>query len=544
MERAAASVDPYEIIESSHDAFVAIDAAGEIIAWNARAEELFGWPSAIAIGRPLARTIIPARLRAHHERGLERFLQTGEEHVLNRRLEMTAVHRDGSEIPVDMTITPLRVGDALRFNAFISDATAARRAERHRDAQHGVVLALAQAADVASALAGALAAIGTGLHWDVAAFWSADRGGGVMRCDQVWHAEGRAFEAFATATRELELAPGSGVPGRVWQSGQAVWLENLQRERELPRALPSARAELLTAVCVPVCSDGELVGALELFSTQARRREGELLAILDAIGSQLGQFVARKRAEAESDRVKSEFFALVSHELRTPLTSIMGYLELLRDEVELPPDARHFVEVVDRNAERLHQLVGDVLFVTQLEAGKFALQVGPVAFSDLVKAGVEDIRPRAAAAGIDLRATVDAVPPLEADRDRLNQLLDHLLSNALKFTPPGGEVEVTLARGADAILLTVRDTGIGIAEDEQQHLFERFFRSAEATARAVAGAGLGLTVCKAIVDSHGGEIGVTSEAGAGTTVWVRLPEHPAVAGSLQTPEALEARGRL
>ncbi|HUR84742.1 MAG TPA: ATP-binding protein [Solirubrobacteraceae bacterium] len=526
----AAPIDPYEIIESSHDAFVSIDAKGTIIAWNRTAEELFGWPAAVAIGRPLARTIIPPALRAHHQRGLERFVQTGEPHVLKRRLEMMALHRDGSEIPVDMTITPLRAGEEIRFNAFISDATAARRAERHRDAQHGVVLALAQASDVPSALAGALDAIGAGLDWDVAAFWSADRSGSVMRCDQVWHADGDALAQFAAATRELEVAPGFGLPGRVWEQRHALWIENLQRERELPRRLPSARAELLTAVCVPVSSDGELVGALELFSTHARRREPELLAILDAIGSQIGQFVARKRAEAESDRVKSEFFALVSHELRTPLTSIMGYLELLRDEVELGADARRFVEVVDRNAERLLALVGDVLFVTQMEAGKFALHVGPVAFNELVTAAVDVARPSADAAGIDLRSTIDAVPPLEADRDRLNQLLDHLVSNALKFTPPGGEIEVTLARGADAILLTVRDTGIGIAEDEQEHLFERFFRATEATARAVAGAGLGLTVCKAIVDFHGGEIGVTSRPGVGTTVWVRLPAHPAVVG--------------
>ena len=202
----------------------------------------------------------------------------------------------------------------------------------------------------------------------------------------------------------------------------------------------------------------------------------------------------------------------------------------MRDEVELDADAQHFVDVVDRNAERLLALVGDVLIVTQMEAGKFALDVGPVAFDELVAAAVDDARPKALAAGIDVRATIDPLPPLEADRDRLNQLLEHLVSNALKFTPPGGEVEVTLARGAGTVVLTVRDTGIGIAQEEQEHLFELFYRTTEATAVAVAGAGLGLTVCKAIVESHGGEIAVSSRAGAGTTVCIRLPEHPAVAG--------------
>jgi PAS domain S-box-containing protein len=516
------------VIESAHDAFVSIDVDDTIIAWNARAEELFGWPAPIAIGRSLARTIIPPAARALHQRGIERFLATGEDRVFNRRLERTALHRDGSEIPVDITITPLRVGDTYRFNAFISDATASRRAIRHREAQHGVVLALAQAASVDHALAGALEAIGSELGWELAAFWSAGRGGRVLHCEQVWHAGGGGLAHFADASRGLELASGEGLPGRSWGEDRAIWLENLQRERELPRLLAASRAQLLTAVSVPVRCEGELVGALEVFSTQSRHREPDLLSILEAIGAQLGQFIERKRAEAESDRVKSEFFALISHELRTPLTAIMGYVELLRDEVELDADGRHFVEVVDRNAERLLGLIGDVLFVTQLEAGRFELQAGPVAFDEVVQAAVDVALMRAQAGAIDLRTSLDPIPPLLADRDRLHQLVDHLIANALKFTPPGGEVDVGLEREGTSVVLTVRDTGIGIAEDEQEHLFERFFRTTAATERAVAGAGLGLTVCKAIAEGHGGEISVTSRAGAGTTVRVRLPAHPVV----------------
>jgi PAS domain S-box-containing protein len=516
------------VIESAHDAFASFDADGTIVAWNARAEALFGWPAAVAIGRKLSRTIIPPARRALHERALEQFIATGEGALLNRRLELTALHRDGSEIPVEMTITPLRLGDTYRFNACITDTTEALRAIRHREAQHGVVLALAQASSVEHALAGALEAIGRELDWELAAFWSADRAGGVLRCEQVWHAGGHGLAEFAVASRSLELAGDDGLPGRVRAEGRAIWLDGLQRQRDLVRRVAAARAQLRTAVCVPVRCEGELVGIVEIFSTHARRSEGDLLATLDAIGAQLGQFVERKRAEAESERVKSEFFALVSHELRTPLTAIMGYLELLRDEVELDAEARGFVDVIDRNAERLLGLVGDVLFVTQLEAGRFELQSGPVAFGDLVQAAVDVARPRALAGGIELRTALDAVPPLLADRDRLHQMLDHLVSNALKFTPPGGEVEVALARDREAVVLTVRDTGIGIAEAEQERLFERFYRSAEATERAVAGAGLGLTVCKAIVESHGGSIGVTSRGGAGTTVRVVLPAHPAV----------------
>ena len=518
------------VLATSHDAFISIDAAGRITAWNARAEAMFGWPAAIAQGRSLARTIIPPALRAAHNEGLRRFLETGDGRVFNKRLELTALHRDGTEFPVDMTITPLRLGGTYSFNAFITDATAARRAARHREAQHDVVLSLAEAATVRSALAGALEALGRDLDWDVATFWSADRDGRTLRCEGVWHTAGPGLDAFATATRELVLGPGDGIPGRAWAHGAAIWIENLQRDRELPRRTVAARAGLLSAVCVPVRCEGELVGALELLSTQTRRRERDLLAMLDATASQLGQFVERKRAEAESDRLKGEFFALVSHELRTPLTSIMGYVELLRDEAGLSGELRHFVDVIDRNAARLQQLLGDVLFVTQVEAGRFELQLDPITFNELVKAAVDHAQPQAQLGEITVRTSLAPIPPLLADRDRLHQLVDHLVSNALKFTPPGGEVDVELERdGADGVVLRVRDTGIGIAEDEQERLFERFYRTSEATARAVAGAGLGLTVCKAIVEAHGGRIGVASRPGAGTTVSVHLPAHPATA---------------
>ena len=516
------------VLATSHDGYIAIDAEGRITAWNARAEDMFGWPAAIATGRSLARTIIPPPLRAAHTSAIQRFLETGEGRVFNRRLELTALHRDGTEFPIDMTITPLRLGDTYSFHAFITDATARRRAARHREAQHGVVVSLAEAATMQSALAGALEALATGLEWEVASFWSASRDGAALRCEGVWHAGGPALDEFAEATRALALGPGEGLPGRAWAQNSAIWVENVQRDRKLTRRTVAARAELLTGVCVPVRCEGELVGALELFSTRTRRRERDLLAMLDATASQLGQFVERKRAEAESDRLKGEFFALVSHELRTPLTSIMGYVELLREEHGLEPDARHFVEVIDRNAARLQQLLGDVLFVTQVEAGRFDLQPGPVAFNELVEAAVDHAAPQAQTGEITVRTALAPVPPLLADRDRLHQLLDHLVSNALKFTPPGGEVDVELAReGDDGVVLTIRDTGIGIAEHEQDRLFERFYRTSEATARAVAGAGLGLTVCKAIVDAHGGRIAVTSRAGAGTTVRVHLPAHPA-----------------
>lgn len=253
--------------------------------------------------------------------------------------------------------------------------------------------------------------------------------------------------------------------------------------------------------------------------------------VFDDSGERMGRLVVLRdvTSERESERVKDEFFALVSHELRTPLTSIIGYLELVRDdEDELTADTKRFLEVVDRNAKRLLRLVGDMLFVAQVDAGRLSLERGPVDLAQIVADAVEAARPAAARGGVSLRLEAGSVGPVDGDRDRLGQLVDNLVSNALKFTPEGGEVVVRLADGgAGSALVDVRDNGMGIPDAEQQHLFERFFRSASAASRAVPGAGLGLTIVKTIVEAHDGRVTLQSTENVGTTVRVTLPLDPA-----------------
>jgi signal transduction histidine kinase len=225
----------------------------------------------------------------------------------------------------------------------------------------------------------------------------------------------------------------------------------------------------------------------------------------------------------ELDRLKDDFVSLVSHELRTPLTSIRGYIELLLEDLEPSETSRRrYLEVVDRNSLRLLELVSDLLFLAQVEAGKLAIEREPVDLGLVVEECVEASAPAADAKGIALTAHVGRVPKLDGDSARLAQMLDNLVSNALKFTPKGGRVDVRLSAAGSSALLEVEDTGVGIPEGEQGRLFERFFRSSTATENAIPGTGLGLTITKAIVERHGGSIEVESSEN-GTVVCVSLP---------------------
>jgi signal transduction histidine kinase len=245
----------------------------------------------------------------------------------------------------------------------------------------------------------------------------------------------------------------------------------------------------------------------------------------------LGRFVVLSdvTARREAERMKDEFSALVSHELRTPLTSIIGYLELLRDEAEGDADdpaaaqRAQFLNVVDRNARRLLRLVGDLLFVAQVEAGKLSLEEEHVDLETVAKESVEAAAPRAADGGVELTLDAGPVPLVRGDRDRLAQALDNLVSNAIKFTPEGGRVVVRLFQHEDRAVLEVADTGIGISQPDLQRLFQRFFRTQRATSAAIPGFGLGLTIAQAIVHGHDGQISVQSLDGQGTTFRIELP---------------------
>jgi signal transduction histidine kinase len=250
--------------------------------------------------------------------------------------------------------------------------------------------------------------------------------------------------------------------------------------------------------------------------------EQEARAIAEAAQRDLSAQNERLR---ELDRLKDEFIALVSHELRTPLTSIRGYTELLLDGEagNLTDEQRRFLGVVERNSHRLLHLVGDLLFLAQVEAGKLVLDVGALDLSAVASESVETARPQAEAKEITLTLATGPVPLIAGDRARMAQLLDNLISNAIKFTPQGGRVDVRVRSLHDQAVLEVRDSGMGIPADEQEFLFERFFRTSNATEHAIQGTGLGLAISKAIVEAHSGRITVTSEEGAGTTFQVALP---------------------
>ena len=521
---------PQAVLAAAPDAYIAIDATGHVVGWNPAAEATFGHPHAHACGRDLADLIIPARYRTGHRAGLAR-LSAGEPgRALGQRLHLEAVHADGHEFPIELTLAATTGPGGRIFHAFCHDVTAERRVSRFAEVEATVSRGLAEAPSSHAAAARVVEALGVKMDWPVAELWLSDDDQQVVVCAARHAAPGRRLGRFALDEMEL----GVGLPGRVYQHGKPLWVPDLASDTMSPRSRAAARIGLHVAVGVPISTGGRTLGALCVYGDRVEDPQDSLTALLAGVAAQVGQYLERRRAEelaVELARTKDEFLALVTHELRNPLAVIMSTASLLEEELDglLDADQRRYVHTILRGAERLSVMAGDLLDLARLESGHLAIQPAPADLRPIIEHAVAAVA--AQAADKNLTVTIDIAAPLElcADAGRLQQVADNLLSNAVKYTPAGGAITTSAGTdgGSDGWLTwTVSDTGIGIPADERPHLFRRFYRASTALNRHIPGTGLGLVIIRTIVERHGGTIAVADHDGPGTTFCVRLPLKP------------------
>ncbi len=297
------------------------------------------------------------------------------------------------------------------------------------------------------------------------------------------------------------------------------------------------RSGVVSHIATPFGSGSELYGIVELERTRPGHpwTEAEVDAI-ESIAADIGRGLKHARMyEAENslveqvkalDQTKSDFFATVSHELRTPLTSIEGYVEMLRDQDggQTTAAQERMLETIDRNTTRLRNLIEDLFTLTKIESGTSQSVPRPVNLLDIVRDAAQVLQPMVTSTGLTLTVTCpDGSLAVNGDLSQLDRVVMNLLSNAAKFTSPGGRIHVTAARDGDTAVISVSDTGIGIPDKDKEAVFGRFFRASNAVRRSISGTGLGLTIVRTIVAEHGGEVAIHSTEGVGTTVTVRLP---------------------
>jgi PAS domain S-box-containing protein len=529
-------------LASIGDAVIATDSAGRVTLLNPVAEALTGWSDHQATGRPLADVfvIVNERSRRPVENPVERVLRDGTVAGLANHTVLLA--RDGREIPIEDSAAPIRTAEGPVIGAVIvfRDITRRARAERRQELQQGVTRVLAEATTLHEALPQVLPLIGEGLGWDFAAFWSVDPASGVLRCEDAWHRGSDKLDSFEASTRREAFAVGIGYPGRVWASGEPVWLASAAEASDF---FPASDA-IHGAVFVPVQSRTDVTAVLEVVSQQVQPYDADVAVTLSSVANRIGHFLerlqtdadrarllaqeqeARREAEASS-RTKDEFLAMLSHELRTPLMTILGWVRTLRTGQVPSEQVQAALASIERNTRLQGRLIDDLLDVSRIVSGKLSLDIQAVALAGVVKDAIEAVRAPAATAGVRVSAELDPTPALIGDVVRLYQVVGNLLSNAIKFTERGGRVEVQMQQVGSTVVLTVRDTGRGIRAELLPHVFDRFRQGEPSGPRAAGGLGLGLTIVRHLVELHGGTVEVASPGeGQGATFTVRLPIAP------------------
>ncbi|MDQ2800713.1 MAG: response regulator, partial [Armatimonadota bacterium] len=521
-------------IDTALDAVIGADSSGIITEWNAQAEQIFGRSRAEALGQALDATIIPEAYQEAHRRGLAHYLKTGEGAVLNKRIEIAALRRDGTEFPIELAIVPMQSQGRVSFSAFVRDITQKKQGEemlaqrvRLAALSAEVGVALTQKADLQDTLQQCAEAMVRHLDAAFARIWTLDR-------------DGKILELQASAGLYTHLnGPHGRVPVGKFKIGliaqerrphltNTVWDDPRVSDKEWAK-----REGMIAFAGHPLIVEDRLLGVMAMFARHPLT--DATLQALASVADGIALGIERKQAEEEllrakdaaetASRTKSQFLANMSHELRTPMNAILGYSEMLQEEAEdqgledFTPD----LQKIQSAGKHLLALINDILDLSKIEAGKMELYLEDFDIAGVVGDVAATVQPLIAKKNNSLIVHCpDDAGKMRADLTKVRQSLFNLLSNAAKFTE-NGEITLDVVRDGGDWLFTVRDTGIGMTAEQTAGLFEAFAQADASTTRKYGGTGLGLAITRHFCRMMGGDATVESAPGSGSAFTLRLP---------------------
>jgi len=458
--------------------------------------------------------------------------------------EKRFVHKDGSVIWVQRTMSIVTddAGKPQYVISVVENISKRKQVERRQMVEHAVTLLLADAHSIAEAIPRVIQIMSETLGYAYGARWVLDPADRVLRCTESWCAAEPAVEEFcrkSTSSVETET-PGKpgGLNRAVWSTAAPVWIADVAQETALKRRESAQQAGLRSAFAFPIPVGGKFYGVMEFFGREVRPRDERILEIARTVGHQIGQFIARKQAEAalqeaneqltvkaqqlsRSNAELEQFAYVASHDLQEPLRMIASYTQLIlrRYGDRFDGDAREFMDFIVDGATRMKQLIEDLLAYSRV--GTHGKAFRPTDSGAAVQKALANLR--AAIESSTGTVTHDPLPTINADEFQLVQLFQNLIGNALKFkgteTP---RVHISVNEQADTWTFGVKDNGIGIDGEYFDRIFMVFQRLHSRT--DYPGTGIGLAICKKVVDRHGGRLWIESGVGSGSTFWFTVPK--------------------
>jgi protein-histidine pros-kinase len=492
-----------ELLESVPDATLIVDRGGSIALVNTHLERMFGYTRPELVGRPVE-VLVPESARAIHATHRGQYLADPRNRLMGAELELFGRRKDGTEFPVEISLSPLHTREGPMVTAAVRDITARKGVETK-------FRGLLEAAPDAMVIVGHDGRI-------VLVNRQTERLFGYARQELVGqHVEILVPDRFRE--RHLTHRDRYSTEPRVRPMGAGLELHGRRKDgTEFPVEISLSPME---------SEDGRLISAAIRDITGQKRLEMEIVQQNAELARKNVELEEQYRRVQEANRLKSEFLANMSHELRTPLNAIIGFTELLHDGKtgSVTGEQQEFLGDILTSSRHLFRLISDMLDYARLEAGK--MEFRPEALDlGLLLGDVRDLLASAAASqGVTIET--DVAPNLgevTLDPGKLKQVLHSYLSNALKFTPAGGHVTVRARpEGRDRVLFEVEDTGVGIGAEDIPRLFVEFQQLDGSSAKKYGGAGLGLALARRIVQAQGGRVGVRSAPGQGSTFFATLP---------------------
>ena len=536
-----------DVVDAAGEYVWEIDAETRYVFLSGRVEQLLEYDVDEMLGRKVAEfwpAGEAARVHEWFERnapGIVRF----------HNLEHRALTKSGRIIWQRISGVPVFGADGRMggYRGTGLDVTERRQAELRQRMEHSVTQALASADSLVEAAPRILQIICETLGWDYGAHWRWDPAAQMLRCVETWHvALPQIAEFVASSSVTMNEAPAwqsgianastGGLVRRVWAMGAPVWFPDVTREAGFRRGVIAAKAGLHCAFAFPVMAGEQPVGVIEFFSRHIEEPDEALLQVVRALGNQIGQFVARREAEtairaaiaalerqaedlARSNAELQQFAYVASHDLQEPLRMVSSYTQLIvkRYGAKLDDDAKEFMEFIVDGAARMKRLIEDLLAYSRV--GTRGNEFKATDCEAALKKALINLRGAIEDSGATV--TYGPLPVLEADGSQLVQLFQNLIGNAIKFKADDvPRIHVSADELADEWVLKVKDNGIGIDPQYFERifiLFQRLHGKAE-----YPGTGIGLAICKKIIDRHGGRIWVESEPGQGSTFCCSLPK--------------------
>ncbi|WP_135077316.1 PAS domain S-box protein [Terasakiella sp. SH-1] len=527
------------IVDMALDGIITINAKGIIISANNAAEQLFGYSQQELVGQNIS-LIVPAPYKDSHDDYIQRYLETKEANVVGRARDVFAQRRDGTPFPVRLAVSEVMLDDDLHFVGIISDRSAQKAAEEHVRS----LLADTEVVSQIQALSLTSKSLKDILNEALELILKRDMLD-LLGMGAVFLYEEDSDELVMVAERDLhpavkaqcsQLALGSCLCGKAAQTGQAIFKSYIDEDHtniSVENMFPHGHA------CIPLKYEEKLLGVLNLYLPDGVEMSEKEELLIRNVAATLAGLIQRKKTEQKhliakekaelSSRVKSEFLASMSHELRTPMTGVIGFADLLLED-DLNEESKDKVHRIKSSTNALLRVVNDILDMSKLEAGK--MEVEDIDFH--LRSLVEDVhsmfalkRRKDTAVTSRIEFSEDFPDALHSDPTRIRQVLLNLLGNAFKFTHEGeillrAELSQSL-QGEPVVKFSVRDTGIGMDDETLDRLFHNFTQADASISRKYEGTGLGLAISKRLVELMGGNIGVDSTVGEGSTFWFTIP---------------------